>query len=291
MLHLYVIFILLTTGYSYKPIIALHGFSITPSVGTFHDWDNITQWVQQEHPGQLFIALNIFNGLDSTRPLWEQATGISSLISQIVASNDSFRDGYHFLGHSQGGLMMRVMLEVMDNLQVDTYVSLAGVQYGIYGVGFISNYFQNVSDEYITDLFYTTLLQDQFSAANFWHSPETSQNYLTNNLFLPVVNNENPGPNAALYKSNFLKAKRYVFFGSPDDGTVIPWETEIWGFYDNNEIIISMQNQKIFTQDTFGLQTAYNDGRLILHTVPGIQHSQWLHNESNFKSNVLPYLD
>jgi palmitoyl-protein thioesterase len=275
---------------SYKPIIALHGFALTPNQGTFHDWDNIAKWIAQEHPGQIFIPLNIFNGLDSTRPLWEQVPQIANLIQSTV-SNQSFAQGYHFLGHSQGGLLMRVMLEVIDNHQVDTFVSLAGVQFGIYGIGFINHYFQNITDEYATEFLYTSVMQDEFSAANFWHSPFPQNGYLTNNIFLPVVNNQVPNKDYARYKANFLKAKQYVFFGSPQDGTVVPWESSIWGFYDDNENIVSFQNQDIYVQDTFGLKTANGQGKISLRVVNGIPHGEWLKNQSNFVSNVLPYLN
>jgi len=234
--------------------------------------------------------LNIFNGFDSTRPLWEQVPEIAQLI-QTTVSNDSFSQGYHFLGHSQGGLLMRVMLEVIDNHQVDTFVSMAGVQYGIYGVGFVDNYFQNLTDEAITDLFYTSLLQNEFSAANFWHGPHSNQDYLHDNIFLPVVNNETPGNDAPRYKANFLKTKRMVFFCSPNDGTVIPYESSIWGYYDTLGNILPMTQQKIYALDSFGLQTADKQGKIQLKTVSGVPHAQWLHNQTNFITNVLPYLD
>jgi len=199
-------------GHSYKPVLAMHGFAISETVGTYHDWDNVVQWVQEAHPGQVFIPLNTFNGLESTRPLWEQVPVIKKLIQSIVSNDSRFAGGYHLMGHSQGGLLTRVMLEELDTTLVDTYISLAGVQFGIYGVGFIERYFSNVTDGFITDLFYTTPLQDEFSPANFWHSPyDEASSYLTKNLFLPVVNNETP-TTSRRYKENFTSAKKYVFF-------------------------------------------------------------------------------
>jgi len=198
---------------SYKPVIALHGFALDESQGTFHDWDDIKSWMDSERPTQKFIALNIFNGLDSTRPLWEQVTQVSQLILDTVSNDTSFGDGYHFLGHSQGGLLLRTMLEVLDNHNVDTFVSLAGIQFGIYGVTFLDNYFPNVTEPYITDLFYTNLLQNEFSAANFWHSPIQEKEYFMENIFLPIVNKEKTnGSNPENYKNNFVRTKKLVFF-------------------------------------------------------------------------------
>lgn len=52
------------------------------------------------------------------------------------------------LGHSQGGLLMRVMTQVIDNHNVDTLVSMAGVQNGVYGAGFLNNKFGNLTGSY-----------------------------------------------------------------------------------------------------------------------------------------------
>jgi len=186
---------------------------------------------------------------------------------------------------------MRVMLEEIDNHNVDTFVSLAGVQFGIYGVGFIERFFANATDGFITDLFYTEPLQAEFSAANFWHSPyDESSSYLMNKVFLPVVNNEVSSSNSQRYKKNFTKAQKYVFFGSPDDTTLVPWQTSLWNFYDEDGNVTPMNEHRVYQDDTFGLKTIDSRGALVTKTVPGVEHSMWIDNKDVFVTNVLPYL-
>ncbi len=56
-----------------------------------------------------------------------------ALIRSLIAANaSSFANGYHFLGHSQGGLMLRSVIQSMDDHNVNTFVSMAGVQLGMY---------------------------------------------------------------------------------------------------------------------------------------------------------------
>lgn len=64
--------------------------------------------------------------------MWRQLEVISEYIRGIVSDNSSFADGYHWIGHSQGGLIMRCLLETMDDHDVDQFVSMAGVQAGLY---------------------------------------------------------------------------------------------------------------------------------------------------------------
>lgn len=55
-------------------------------------------------------------------------------IEKAVAANETlYRDGYHLIGHSQGGLLTRCLLEVWPRHRVRNYISLSGVQNGEYG--------------------------------------------------------------------------------------------------------------------------------------------------------------
>jgi len=113
---------------------------------------------------------------------------------------------------------------------------------------------------------------------------------LVYNIFLPIVNNQVQSDSSKRYKTNFLSAKKHVFFASPADGTVIPWQTCHFGFYDNSENMVPMEKQTIYTQDLFGLQTSDSRGTLQRIVVDGIEHSDWLFNKDNFVKNVLPFL-
>jgi len=76
----------------------------------------------------------------------------------------------------------------------------------------------------------------------------------------------------------------------PDDGTVVPWESSVWGFWDKDENLVPMKNQDIYVKDLFGLKTVDQSGKLFLQPIPGIPHSQWLRDKENFIKNVLPHL-
>ena len=84
-------------------------------------------------PGQqVVVALDINNGIDSMKPMWGQLADIQALIETTVADNATFAGGYHFLGHSQGGLILRCILQTWSGHQVENFVSMAGIQQGMY---------------------------------------------------------------------------------------------------------------------------------------------------------------
>jgi palmitoyl-protein thioesterase len=95
------------------------------------------------------------------------------------------------------------------------------------------------------------------------------------------------------FRANFLSIRDAHCFGSPQDGDIVPWNTEIWGFYreGNDSVLVSMTETDVYVNDTFGLRSLDERGDLHLHVVQGVQHSHWLSNETNFVQNVLPLLD
>jgi palmitoyl-protein thioesterase len=139
------------------------------------------------------------------------------------------------------------------------------------------------------------VLQDELSVANFWRSPDFDF-FAGRNVFLPVVNNEHNAD--ASRKSNFLAVPEVHLFASPDDGLVVPWQSELFGQYANSvndtrhpSDVIDMRDTDLYTQDLFGLRTMDLQGRLFLHTIGGVPHSHWLSNKTNFVANILPLLD
>lgn len=92
------------------------------------------------------------------------------------------------------------------------------------------------------------------------------------------------------YKRNFLKLRRLVLIGGPDDDVVTPWQSSQFGFYDENENVVEMKKQKFFQDDSFGLRTLYKENRVVIYTFPGVVHRKWYANRTVFNSAILPYL-
>jgi len=273
----------------------MHGFSYNENHGTRHDYDQIEQWIAELHPGQLFISLPEFEGILSSRPLVEQVPKLIDKIRAIVKGDSRFSAGYHFLGHSQGGLLLRIICEEMDDHKVAALVTMAGVQEGVFGIPFLQGFFGNVSSEVLTEVMYTSLLQSEFSVAGYWHSPlDNEKPYLANAFALPYWNGLLPEKvnETMRFRENFLRIRRAVLLGSPNDGTVEPWNTALMGFYAVNSAtsLVPMQQTAVYVRDTFGLKELDGQGRLQLIAVDGVRHAEWLSNRTNFVVNVLPIL-
>lgn len=56
----------------------------------------------------------------------------------------------------------------------------------------------------------------------YWPSISTSHRYSN---YLPYINNEISGSYNKEYRKNFLKLKKLVLIGGPDDGVITPWQS------------------------------------------------------------------
>jgi pimeloyl-ACP methyl ester carboxylesterase len=109
---------------AFKPIFALHG------IGSGHnDWKHMSQWISTHHPGTNFVALPVYQDVESYVSLREQVNGIIRFISNITdAQPQVYGQGYHLVCHSQGALLCRCIAQEWDDHQISALVSLAGPQ-------------------------------------------------------------------------------------------------------------------------------------------------------------------
>ena len=73
---------------------------------------------------------------------------------------------------------------------------------------------------------------------------------------------------------------------------IAPWETSLFGFWDKDgKTVIPMEKQNYYTQDTFGLRTLKESGRLTVTNVPNRSHISWMIEEDLIVQYILPALE
>ncbi|CAG2188156.1 PPT [Mytilus edulis] len=213
------------------------------------------------HPGTQITAVNAFNRYQSFEPLWEKVNNITKIVQPIMNSSP---DGVHLICFSQGGLICRGLLSVLEH-NVDTFIALSSPLAGQY--------------------FYTKNGQ-KWSVANYWRDPHHTDLYHEFSSYLYKLDS---GQNSN-YRNNFARLKKLVLIGGPDDGVITPWQSSHFGFYDGNEKIKEMRNQEYFLNDTFGLKELDLRGAIDTHVIPGVEHVHWYRNSTVFNKYIEPYL-
>uniref|UniRef100_K3WY17 Lysosomal thioesterase PPT2 n=1 Tax=Globisporangium ultimum (strain ATCC 200006 / CBS 805.95 / DAOM BR144) TaxID=431595 RepID=K3WY17_GLOUD len=219
--------------------------------------------------GRVVKSLAFCNNMCSVGDLNGQVQMAIAEIRGIVKNDSRFDSGYVFIAHSQGGAISRAVIEEMDDHQVKTYISLAGVANGLFfgpqaadvqstkdfTTGFgrfllpstlwdMNNYTwpSDFRGKYQRDFDMLVHshpeLQGTYANFNVQRSPVQDQ-WVASNPFFPVINNVNPCESVDLNctanqqrrRANYLKLENAHYFASPADGVLTPWQTSILGQY------------------------------------------------------------
>ncbi|GAB9471095.1 Lysosomal thioesterase ppt2 [Globisporangium polare] len=226
--------------------------------------------------GRHFVSLSFCTGKRSAaRGLKDQVALAIAQIRDIVNGDDSerFKDGYVFIGYSQGSMLARAVIQEMDDHRVTTFISLAGAVNGVFygpqpadlrssllfvrelgpeliptSVFDFSKYTEEDchSGQYQKDFDNFARahpeVQHQLAFFGLQRSP-VKDAWKASNVLLAELNNRNEADDVDQQRrrANFLKLQSAHFFASPDDGLVAPWQSSILGQYseldDAQEII------------------------------------------------------
>lgn len=277
--------LLLLTGVcinGYKPVIIVHGLFDGPK-----EFKTMFRYINKVHPGTEVKVIDLYDNLSSLKPMWMQVQGFSKAFDDIVQKAP---DGVHLLCFSQGGLICRALLSMAPDHKVHTFISLSSPQAGQYGnTEYLKRVFPDFVKKTVFRICYNRVGQ-KVSICDYWNDPHHRSRYLQSNSFLALLNGDRPHGKMKAWRENFLRIKKLVLIGGPDDGVITPWQSSHFGFYDSNETIVEMGNQEFYRNDTFGLKTlnARGDVSMCLHS--GVKHVQWHSNYTVFRSCIEKWL-
>ncbi|KAE8289153.1 Lysosomal thioesterase PPT2-A [Larimichthys crocea] len=276
---------LLLTGVcidAYKPVIIVHGIFDGPK-----QFKTLSMYIDKVHPGTQVALIDLYDNLASLKPLWKQVQGFRKAIYPITQKAP---DGVHLLCFSQGGLICRALLSTTPDLNVDTFISLSSPLAGQYGdTDYLKRVFPENMKKKVYHICYNKLGQ-KISICDYWNDPHQQTRYLQSNNFLPVLNGVKPHTNIKAWRQNFLRIKKLVLIGGPDDDVITPWQSSHFGFYDSNENIVEMKNQEFYRNDTFGLKTLDARGDVSVCVQPGVKHVMWHSNFTVFTNCIEKWL-
>ena len=151
----------------------------------------------------------------------------------------------------------------------------------------------------ITRAVLTAVIEDLLYASplNYFMDSVNYDLYLKNIHFFPDLNNER-GSNATKErrKKNFIQLRRLVMIGGPHDGIVVPWQSELFGFFDDKgytkdeKNILSMNQTRFYKEDLFGLKTLDENNAITMHNVPNVNHFEFLGKEEVLEQYVVPVI-
>nr|AAW26730.1 SJCHGC04223 protein [Schistosoma japonicum] len=213
-------------------------------------------------------------------------------VCRIIQGDGNFSNGLHMIGISQGGLFVRALVQKCSFRKVGAVISIGGPQQGVFGLpkcfidGFI--HFCLLMNELLSYGAYTEFVQSHVVQAQYWHDPLKEDVYRKYSQFLADINQENQINET--YREKIKNIERLVLVKFSDDTTVIPKESEWFGFYRNGSLsnITSLQDSILYREDRLGLQAL--DKRGDLHLIE--KDGDHLHFDVNWfvQNIIIPFL-
>ncbi|XP_061170118.1 lysosomal thioesterase PPT2-A-like [Saccostrea echinata] len=279
------LFLLLLTDYpvaAYKAVVFIHGLN-----GTSLDGNLINDIIQKLHPGTPYYAVNAFERLQTLLPLWEEVNIVKPYLLKYMRAH---QEGIHLICYSQGGLVCRGLLSTIPDHNVDTFIALSSPLAGIFGDWkFTHKCFPNFVRDNAYRFLYSKIGQEIF-LGNYWKDPHHLDLYRKFSKFLAPLNNDSMSPNVAEYKQNFLRIKKLILIGGPNDDVISPWQSSQFGFYNEMEEVQGMKEQMFYKEDSFGLKTMDEQNRIKTYTIPNIHHRHWVRNLTVIKDVIVKSL-
>lgn len=226
------------------PIVLLHGVA-----SDAENTQELADWLSSTFNRPVF-NIELGNGIDtSLTPMNIQL----KLLCKIIYDTTELKDGFDFIGMSQGGLLARGYVEYCNKYNVLNLITLVSPHGGIFYKSPIFNFVKIYSPE----------MQKKYSFTNYWRNPIDYELYLDNSTYLASLNNERTINNKN--KKNIESLKNFVMVFSPFDSIVIPPQSGIFSLLDSDLDVIPVRDTELYKQDWLGLQNLDKENKLHLY--------------------------
>ena len=226
------------------PIVVLHGID-----SSSQDLAPFSAWLANTF-SETVINIEIANGKRSSvyMPMSPQVEELC----ETIYSYEELKNGFNFIGMSQGGLLARGYVERCNDFPVVNLITLVSPHGGIY---FPNNKIN----------MYDTLIQEHFSVAGYWRDPTNIVLYLNKCSYLPFINNALPHTEYENQKANIMTLANLVLVWSPNDMILSPPESAIFSVYAEDLAVMSLFDTDLYNEDRLGLKYLNEQNKLHMY--------------------------
>ena len=173
------------------------------------------------------------------------------LLCDEIYKIDVLKDGFNFIGMSQGGLLARGYVEYCNKYPVNNLITLVSPNAGIY------------FNSFLTINFYQPHQQNTLAVTNYWRDPYNFELYLSNSTYIAKLNEEllsNSNQNDLDIVNNF------IMIWSPIDDVIMPPESAKFSLQyineQNNIASHELVDTYIYKSGRLGLKNLNKKNRL-----------------------------
>ena len=271
------------------PIVTWHGVG-----GSANECNGLIETIRLSLPDVhiLNVAVGPDPEMDHANSVLMRCVDQIDLVCQQLLNDPLMADGYNAVGISQGGLLIRGLVQRCP-VPVKNLITFGAPHQGVYGVPDCeiatgSYELCVLVREILSAGAYEPWVQDLVAPAQYWNDPLNHTNYVQGSHYLGVVNNEKEEKNPD-YKDRMVQLANFVMVMWEEDTTVIPKETSHFEtFVPGQEVeVLPLRESALYKEDFIGLKTLDEEDKLHFYSVPG-HHFQFDYDW--VAENIVPYL-
>ncbi|QRW11526.1 palmitoyl-protein thioesterase [Ceratobasidium sp. AG-Ba] len=272
------------SGNKPHPLVLWHGLGDSAHS---EGMDEFADLIKRVHPGIFVHSVSLADDQSEDRKAgWfgEVNTQIDTVASQL-SSIPELSNGFDAIGFSQGGQFLRAYVERYNSPPVRSLLTFGSQHMGVSGLpgcktgDFLCWLARNAALRGV----YTSYAQTHIIQAQYFRDPRTAhdlESYHSSNTFLTDINGELDIP-LSKYKKNIESLDALVLVLFSEDRTVVPKESGWFGSFKavnlsepdssrkDDETIVPIRQQPIYTTDAIGLRTLDNEGKIRFVTCEG----------------------
>ena len=223
----------------------LHGI-----LSSEQNMEPFSNWLEESFDTKLF---NIEIGNGKKTSLFTSMNNQLNELCETIYTIPELKNGFHFIGMSQGGLLARGYVEKCNKYPVLNLITMVSPHGGV------------ILDINLGINMYNIFIQNTLSFSNYWRDPTNLDDYLTKCSYLPLLNNEKKHENFNKQKENIKSLTNFIMIWSPFDEILNPPESAEFSFYDKDYTIIPLDKTLLYNHDLLGLKSLNDKNKLHIY--------------------------
>ncbi|KAH9017304.1 Alpha/Beta hydrolase protein [Lactarius pseudohatsudake] len=255
-----------------RPLVIWHG------LGDSYASDGLVQfqsYIAKMHPGIFIHSIYINPDVkeDQRATYYGNVDDQVEQVAEQLKAVPELSGGFDAMGFSQGGQFLRAYVERHNDPPIRNLITFGSQHMGIAGIPGCGPFdvLCQIARKATRAGVYNGWVQQNIIQAQYYRDPVQLQTYLAANHFLTSINNEVPATRNATYAARLARLDALVLVLFERDITVIPKESAWFGSYTppsdlrdgDEETLVSMREQPLYTEDWIGLRTLDERGRVV----------------------------
>lgn len=255
---------------SIRPLVIWHGLGDNYNSSS---QNRVISLIQEVHP-TIFIHsayADIDPETDEKLSLFGDANLQIELVCSELQSIPQLQNGFDAIGFSQGGLLLRGLVERCPSLAINNLITFGSPHMGVSDLPLCSNpkdWVCKRRNAILKSQVWLDRIQRSILPALYFRDPVQYDKYIFHSHFLADVNNELVDTFNGSYSENLVKINKLVLIKFNQDTTLVPKDSA-W-FADVDSVtgdIIPLDETLLYSQDLIGLKELHLQNKIVFQEI------------------------